>query len=391
MTRTNHTLEKLKERNAVHSSKFIKSSGALKQYWAKHPTRVAFLGCMDGRVNFLYITNSKAGAANGYKVAGGKFNLGFNYFGLLNYDWYNAAMSSGHDCLVFSTYHFHSDDEHLGCKGHNYSTADAIGCGKKIVQQYKKVFDDGSVFDAVLLGIDTKDHNLVFHAEHNDETCSIIDYVEKTDEELIDRLRAIFPRMSNQIFNDLVPYALGNRNHLRGENHGIIIESVGDDHEEKVIAIGRGHEFIFQTTLMEGDIPATRICLSVGPYNDEFKSNIRISLMIVKDSIEKGRIDPAEGVVLLSSAIFDDDSGVSHNWAVQKVEEYASQAIAVINEDTPEMESVREIVVPHLLLAKAVISTVTRKMEIISSESLPSNETSHRALAKKLKSAVEMQ
>lgn len=360
---TNKTLEKLKSRNTVHSDAFINSEGSRIQYWAKHPTRTIFLGCMDGRVNFLAMTNKQAGIAKVLKQRGGVFDLAFNYFGTIMIESYKNAIRYGKDVLVFASYHYDKHDDHFGCAGHNYETGKAIDCAENIIQQFFRIFRDRGVFDAVMIGIETRSESLVFHGRDSSKVYKTIDHINTSKEKIFYALRELYPDMKEAVFNDLVEYALGNQQYLK-KHEDKITKDLQVDHKERVIAVGRGHEFIFQTTGKDGDEPLANFCLSVGPYNDKFKEEIKTSLKVIFDNIIKRGMDVSDGFVLFASAIYENQN-VAKCWAIEKAEKYAKDAIDVLSEDSDFMKEIRSVIVPHLIIVTAIIDKNTRKMDIM--------------------------
>src|SRR5687767_2337005 len=72
---------------------------ARKQYEQRHPTAICAYKCMDGRLNFAVMANVEPGIIQPWRNLGGKFDLGWTYFGRLVLDWTNKAVKEGRDCL----------------------------------------------------------------------------------------------------------------------------------------------------------------------------------------------------------------------------------------------------------------------------------------------------
>ncbi|HTJ55476.1 MAG TPA: hypothetical protein VL380_08670, partial [Nitrosospira sp.] len=54
---------------------------ARKRYLAEHPTAIAVLKCMDGRINLPVMTNTPPGILMPFRNLGGAFDLGWPYLG----------------------------------------------------------------------------------------------------------------------------------------------------------------------------------------------------------------------------------------------------------------------------------------------------------------------
>src|SRR3989344_5287774 len=81
------------------------------QYRAKHPTAIAALKCMDGRVHLPLMTHTPLGILKPWRNLGGKFDMGWPHFGLEVSTWVDQEVNAGRDCLIFVTYHFSKGDK----------------------------------------------------------------------------------------------------------------------------------------------------------------------------------------------------------------------------------------------------------------------------------------
>ena len=54
---------------------------ARERYLAEHPTAIAVLKCMDGRINIPVATNTPTGILMPFRNLGGMFNLGWPHLG----------------------------------------------------------------------------------------------------------------------------------------------------------------------------------------------------------------------------------------------------------------------------------------------------------------------
>ena len=99
---------------------------ARQRYLAEHPTAIAVLKCMDGRVNIPVVTNTPIGILMPFRNLGGKFDLGWPHLGEVLAHHVQRMVSSGRRVLFLITYHFSKGDPHRGCAGFKYDTAAAM-------------------------------------------------------------------------------------------------------------------------------------------------------------------------------------------------------------------------------------------------------------------------
>src|SRR3989344_5037693 len=108
-----------------------------RQYRANHPTEIAVTKCMDGRIHLPRLTNMQLGIINPWRNLGGKFDLGWPFFGLAVNECVQYAINKGRDCLVLVTYHYSRGDKHRGCRGFNYE----IIAAREYTKNLKEEFD----------------------------------------------------------------------------------------------------------------------------------------------------------------------------------------------------------------------------------------------------------
>lgn len=98
---------------------------ARRQYRALHPTEIAALKCMDGRLNLPLMTKTPWGIIQPFRNVGGIFDFGWPFFGQLIQNWIGYSVEKARDCLILVTYHWSKGDPHRGCKGFGYDVARA--------------------------------------------------------------------------------------------------------------------------------------------------------------------------------------------------------------------------------------------------------------------------
>src|SRR5512134_456304 len=73
---------------------------ARERYSAKHDTAIIALKCMDGRLNMSLATNTPAGIIQPLRNIGGRFDLGWPYFGELLTEQVQSVVRHGRRVLI---------------------------------------------------------------------------------------------------------------------------------------------------------------------------------------------------------------------------------------------------------------------------------------------------
>ncbi|PID64716.1 MAG: hypothetical protein CR977_03375, partial [Gammaproteobacteria bacterium] len=113
---------------------------ARERYLAKHPTSIAVLKCMDGRINIPLATNTPVGILMPFRNLGGMFDLGWPHLGAVLSNHVLHKIKSGHRVLILITYHWSKGSPARGCAGFAYDTAAAIAHTQQIHQQVEQIF-----------------------------------------------------------------------------------------------------------------------------------------------------------------------------------------------------------------------------------------------------------
>lgn len=257
-------------------------------YRRKHPTTILGFKCMDGRLNLPLITNMPVGVIQPFRNIGGKFDLGSPYLGRLVLDAKERALADGHRLLALCTYHFSKGDTHRGCAGHHYDTDAARAGALGLKAQFERVFGkDNPVVAAICIGIETDEDAIIFH-NGGEATYSIADHTDATDDELKEALFAFYEGIPAPILRDLVPIAIGNRDHVRKirSQKRPVAELV---HGENIICVGRGF----------GWLHLPNKALIIGPYDHAWGEAVKVAGDIVSSNIGEGRVSASDGTLLL--------------------------------------------------------------------------------------------
>lgn len=320
---------KLLELNERHAQEFISSQRSRQIYRYEHPTEIGVMKCMDGRVHVPVMTNTPLGIIQPWRNIGGKFNLGWPHYKDTIKEWAHYAVDRGRSSVVFTTYHFargfEGEDQevvkHRGCAGHSYDTQKAIEDSGLLKQQFDRVYNNDSLY-AIHCGIETDLDALILHGD-NGEVVDLAEVKYTSPAEVVDMLRALFPKLPVPIINDLLPLVEGNIEHVaevRASNRPL----ADSEHRERVLAVGRGFDWLHEPNL----------ALIMGPYDPDLKSNIIKAAGILQSNIDGKRIDPDEGLVLLVSAPYR-ELGDDQNLAIEKAKWLEQYAYSIIKENVP--------------------------------------------------------
>ncbi len=268
-------------------------------YSSKHPTKILVFKCMDGRINLPLITKIPMGILQPFRHIGGKFVLGDPYLGRLVLDAKEEAIREGRSTLALSTYHYSKGDTHRGCAGHNNDTEAARSGAIAHKKEFDAVFGENNpAIAGIVLGIETDEDSLVFTNEHGD-TFSIAENCEATDMEILSALTRIYPNISKQMLDDLLPLALGNRTHVRSIKLAGGRPSSELVHGENIICVGRGFDWLH--------LPNR--ALIIGPYeyyDHTWRDAITIAGSIVSKNFESNPDLKKGGALLIISAPYRD-------------------------------------------------------------------------------------
>ena len=220
---------------------------ARQRYMAEHPSAIAALKCMDGRINLSIATHTPLGIIQPFRNLGGMFDLGWPHLGEVLVNYVHDQTSTGRRVLLLITYHYSKGDKYRGCAGFNYDTQAARASTYTIKKQVEHVFGTGhgTVYPLVC-GFETDEEALVLHGS-NGEMLDISQVAADEKESFRSRLVEIFPDMHSQICSDLEPLVFGNMERiaeLRKTERALDIE-----HHEWVICIGRGFDFLHMPNL----------------------------------------------------------------------------------------------------------------------------------------------
>ncbi len=315
---------------------------ARERYLALHPTAIAVMKCMDGRINIPVATNTPPGIIQPFRNLGGMFDMGWPHLGEVLAQYVQRMVRSGRRVLILITYHFSRGDVHRGCSGFNCDTEVAFAHTRQIQSQMEAIFGaaHGSVYP-LICGFETDEDALLLHSSDG----RILDLSgDISVDELMAELAIRFHYMPSDLRGDLLPLLAGNLSHIKGlrqERRSLVVE-----HREWMICLGRGFDFLHTPNL----------ALIVGPYSPDLADPIRKAAAIIERNMADGRI-PDDGFLLLASVPYD-EIGVDRARAVMKSHFLSKFAAEVIEREFPDLAG-------KMIRHTAVLDWNTRRIEAL--------------------------
>ena len=336
----------LMHRARSHATSFQNPESVLarSRYIAQHPTGIMALSCMDGRINTSVATDTPTGIILPLRNLGGRFDLGWPYFGEVLADHIRDMVGQGRRTLALITYHYSKGDPHRGCAGFNYNTDAARKHTFEIQRQMETVFGRGnSTVYPLVCGFETDDDALVLHGTGG-EVLDLSTVSTANQDTLPAILARLYPDMPGQVRQDLLPLVQGNISHIskiRHSNRELDIE-----HHEWVIGIGRGFDWLH----------APNLALLIGPYSPDLADPIRKAAGIIAANMQTRRI-PDDGFLLLAESPYY-EIGADRARAELKSAFLAEFAAGIIRAEFPNLKE-------KMHVRGAVIDWRSRAMEFI--------------------------
>ena len=281
---------------------------AREHYLAEHPTAIAVLKCMDGRINIPYATNTPVGILMPFRNLGGVFDLGWPHLGEVVAHHVQRMVGAGRRILFLITYHFSRGDVKRGCAGFNFDTAAAIAQTAQIHRQVESIFGAGhATVYPLVCGFETDEDALILHGASG-ETLDLSKLSAAERATLEHKLAALLPDMPAQMRHDLMPLLRGNLEHIDTvrEQAARNERELDIEHREWMICLGRGFDFLH----------TPNVALIIGPYSPNLAEPIARAAGIIEANMAAGRV-PDDGFLLLASVPYD-EIGVDRARAEQK-------------------------------------------------------------------------
>lgn len=340
-------IDRLLKLNAEHSKLFVDAGTALERrfYREQHPTEIAVLKCMDGRLHLPVMTNTALGIIQSWRNLGGTFDLGWLGFQQSIESWKNYAMSKGRYSLVIATYHYARGEAHRGCRGFNYDRKEAERFSSVLKSQFDRVYGRKILY-TIQMGIETDWDALILHGE-NGEVVDLGTVADDSHESLLKMLKRLYPEMPERIVLDFLPLVKGNIAHTKAvqESHRPTQDA---EHKEWVLGVGRGFDWLHEINT----------AFIIGPFDPNLERAIATGATLLLDNIKSGRVNHGGGAVLMASAPYRNPAGEDQGLAREKalfLQKFASDAIA---EKVPELK-------PYLQHLTVTVDMNTRAVNVL--------------------------
>mgnify|MGYP001614063857 FL=1 len=309
------TVDFLLRRNEEKSFAFTgePSYSKRQRYLARHRTQIVAMTCMDGRLDVSVMAQLPPGIVTPFRNIAGRFDIGWPLLKEAVGRLSEYAQSRGERTIVLCGYHYSAGEPCRGCAGNGFDLDLSKTVAQRLVDQFQFVFgvDEGSAAVVpILFGIETDEDAFVFHGSglNAAKTIPMRDFAAEAPDESALRaaMRGTFPALRDRVANDLFPLLLGNARHIHDvrSSHRPIVEM---SHKETVIAVGRGFDWLH--------LPNK--ALIIGPFEHNWTKSVSTAASIIIDNINTGRVDPADGIVLLPSALSFDPPG-SYPWRMSE-------------------------------------------------------------------------
>jgi hypothetical protein len=302
---------------------------ARERYLAEHPTAIAVLKCMDGRINIPVATNTPVGILMPFRNLGGIFDLGWPHLGEVLAHHVQRVVSAG---------------RHVVFPGHlpllagrpqarlrrlpvRHGSGDRPHLRDPPPGRTHFRHDHGTVYPLVC-GFETDEDALVIHGTAGDKLdLATLTSTDRATLEL--RLAALLPDMPARMRADLLPLLYGNLEHIENVRAQIRRNErlLDIEHREWMICLGRGFDFLH----------TPNIALIIGPYSPNLDVPIRRAAGIIEANMQAGRI-PDDGFLLLASVPYD-EIGVDRARAELKSRFLSTFAADVIRAEFPASAS----------------------------------------------------
>jgi hypothetical protein len=330
--------------NAWAVRQYDAAEAARERYWRAHPTLVACIKCMDGRVHFPVMTDTPVGVVKPFRAIGGAFEVWWPTFMKRFERWVEAGIRRSSHNLLFVTYHFSASDPHLGCAGWKYETAAAKAHAGKLAADLSEIYGEQLV--AVVTGVETDQDELILHGVEGDVRGS--ELIGLPEERVHAAIRGSFPRMPDEIIHDLVPFMVGNAQHvaaLRMKPRSV----AGLGHDERIIALGVGFDWLALSNL----------ALIINDADPCLDDAVATAASIIEKNL--ARAQSGDDAVLFTNVQYE-KPGRNYRAAVKRARGLSAFARKVIQQRYPELAGSGRL---HTLIG--VTFEPSKELEVIES------------------------
>jgi hypothetical protein len=305
--------------NARASEAYVAAESARARHLALHPTPLAAVKCMDGRVLFPTLTNTPPGLVVPFRAIGGRPEVFWpSFMGRLRH-WIEGAQRAGQRSVLFLTYHFSASDPHLGCAGFEYDTASARAHAEKLARELEWVF--GEQLEPIVVGVETDLDRLVLHGPGGDVAGERL--VGADDADVLVAVGRAFPAMDLTVRRDLVPILRGNAERFAElSRRGRPSRDLA--HHERVLAVGQGFDWLHEANL----------ALIINDADPGLAHAIRVASRILATNL--ARAPEGDDATILTCVPYH-EPGIDRRQAVARALGLGDLAREVVRAEVPEL------------------------------------------------------
>ncbi|MBI4434742.1 hypothetical protein HY635_02910, partial [Candidatus Uhrbacteria bacterium] len=258
--------------------------------------------------------------------------------------WVEAAIRRMSHNLLLVSYHYSASDPHLGCAGWTYDTVAARTHARKLADDLSEIY--GEQLLAVVTGVETDRDELILHGVEGDVRAS--ELIGKPEETIRAAIRRSFPRMPDEVINDLTPFMVGNARHVAA----LVERPRGLDglgHDERVIALGVGFDWLAQSNL----------ALIINDADPCLDDAVETAASIIEKNLARAR--PGDDATLFTNVQYE-KPGRNYRAAVARARGLLTFAWRVIRSRRPELAASGRL---HTLIG--VTFEPSKELEVIES------------------------
>lgn len=328
--------QQLLELNVRASVAYVAAEAARARHTALHPTPLAAVKCMDGRVLFPTLTGTPVGLVQPFRAIGGRPEVFWpSFLGRLR-SWVEEAQGRGERAVLFLTYHFSASDPRLGCAGFHYDTAAARAHAEKLRGELGYVFGDALV--PIVAGVETDGDRLTLHGPAAEAAGEAL--IGASEPAIRAALAAAFPAVDERVLLDLVPVLRGNAERIAALRASPRAPSELT-HHERVLAIGQGFDWLHEANL----------ALIINDADPGLADAVRVAARILAENVER----TGQPAALVSSVPYR-EPGLDRRQAVAR-----SLGLLALARDVVAAE--RPALLPHLGSLPGVLWLPARRFE----------------------------
>jgi len=329
--------------NQDYCREFRRQAQRLNAEILKHPTKILVFKCMDGRILFSSFTETPLGYLRNFRNLGGQFNMGWKGLKEALTGTVQKLHDEGRGCLAIVTYHYSKGDIKRGCAGYKYDVKASIDGAMQFKKQIKDAYRElpYHIFP-IVVGIETDEESLKLHNGNGEFFDLATVDPDITDDEMFDKLLALYEYIPGSVLADLNPLLMGNVRHtnkIKLSNRPI----AEMEHGEWLVGAGGATAYEW--------LHVPNAALLVGQYNPNIERPIAEALHVIKNGWH-----PGKKFLYMSAASY---GGNNHPSLVMPEVRYYSRIIHETAEKFfPEL-------LPDMYPVRALVDAYTQELKIV--------------------------